>query len=113
MPDKLLDIDAAVPEGPAFFVRLGDLGLERDDPFKARREVGHLALLFCRPAVPSPGRQPGQTPLSLRPFALTSHTAGRPSRPSMRCPRHGQDCVKICTHERGDKRGGLADPRPG
>src|SRR5690349_10802627 len=77
MPDQLLDIDAAIPERPALLVRLGDLGLERDDTFKARREVGHVALLFCQPAAPSPGRQPGQTPLSLRPFALTSHTAGR------------------------------------
>jgi hypothetical protein len=46
MPDKLLNVHASVPERTAFFVWLGDLCLESDNSFEARREIGHLALLF-------------------------------------------------------------------
>ena len=40
-PDDLLDVDTAVAEGGAFLVRLGDLGLERDDPFEPVMHLGH------------------------------------------------------------------------
>ena len=33
--DQVLDVDAAVAQGAAVLVRLGDLGLERDDAFEA------------------------------------------------------------------------------
>src|SRR5262249_51141223 len=59
----------------AVLVWLRDLGLECDGPFKARREIGHLALLFRSADRVTRGRQAAQTPLSLRPFPLTSHTA--------------------------------------
>jgi hypothetical protein len=39
MAHELLDVNAAVPECAALFVRLGDFRLESDDPFKARLEV--------------------------------------------------------------------------
>jgi hypothetical protein len=39
--DELLDVDAAIAENAAFAVGLGDLGLDGDDAFEARLEVGH------------------------------------------------------------------------
>ena len=41
--DELLDVDAAVAEHAPFAVGLGDLGLDGDDAFEARGEVGHRA----------------------------------------------------------------------
>ena len=40
-PDDLLDVDAAVAQRGAFLVRLGDLGLERDDAFESVVYLGH------------------------------------------------------------------------
>jgi hypothetical protein len=40
MPDELLDVDSAVAKDAALSVGLGDLGLDRDDAFEARLEVG-------------------------------------------------------------------------
>jgi hypothetical protein len=77
MRDKLLNVHASVSERSAFLIRLGDLRFERDDPFKARREVGHLALLFLSAGRAMRGGNPGQTPLSLRPF-LSGHAAAVP-----------------------------------
>ena len=39
MADELLDVDAAVAEGAALAVRLGDLGLDGDDALEPRLEV--------------------------------------------------------------------------
>ena len=38
-PDQLLDVDAAVAQRAAVLVRLGDLGLERDDPCESGAEI--------------------------------------------------------------------------
>ena len=43
--DEVLDVHAAVAQRRALLVRLGDLGLERDDTLKAGYEVGHGSLL--------------------------------------------------------------------
>src|SRR5215469_1460874 len=80
MPDKLLDVHAAVPERAALLVWFGDLRLERDNPFKARREVGHLALLLVS-ADHAEGRPAGPNALSLRPSSLTSHMTACPVPP--------------------------------
>ena len=40
-PDELLDVDAAVAQGAALAVGLGDLGLDGDDAFETRLEVAH------------------------------------------------------------------------
>jgi hypothetical protein len=42
-PDELFDVDAAVAERPPVPVRLGDLGLERDDALEPGSEVRGLA----------------------------------------------------------------------
>jgi len=43
MPDKLLNVHAAVSERAALLIRLSDLSLKRDDALKARNKLGHLA----------------------------------------------------------------------
>ena len=45
MAHEFLDVDSAVPERTALLVGFGDLGLEGDDPFKARLEVRHRRFL--------------------------------------------------------------------
>ena len=73
--DELLDVDAAVAEGAALLVRLGDLRLEGDDALEAgleQRLVGHVAapqlrgvylvsvpILPCRPPGPRTTPRPG------------------------------------------------------
>ena len=42
LPDELLDVDAAIPQRTALAIGLGDLGLDRDDAFEPRLEVGRL-----------------------------------------------------------------------
>ena len=48
VPDELLDVDAAVAEGAALAVGLGDLGLDGDDAFEARLEVARRLSLIRR-----------------------------------------------------------------
>ena len=43
---------AAVAEHAAFAVRLGDLGLDGDDAFESRLEVGHRAGIYPNPVAP-------------------------------------------------------------
>ena len=44
--DQLGDVDAAVAQGAALPVGFGDLGLDGDDAFETRDEVGHPVLLW-------------------------------------------------------------------
>ena len=53
-PDELLDVDAAIAEGAALAVGLGDLGLDGDDAFETRLEVAHRT-----PFVEASGRPDG------------------------------------------------------
>ena len=41
LADELLDVHAAIPQGTALPVGLGDLRLEGDDPFEPRLELVH------------------------------------------------------------------------
>ena len=54
--DEILDVHAAVAERAAVLVRLGDLGLERDDAFESRLKIGHF-FSFLPPG--------GEAPLAL------------------------------------------------
>ena len=54
--DELLDVDAAVAEHAAFAVGLGDLGLDGDDAFEPRLEVGHRAGIYPNPVPPGTAR---------------------------------------------------------
>jgi hypothetical protein len=42
MPGQFLDVDSPVPKRSAFLVRLGNFGLEGDNPFKPWLEIRHL-----------------------------------------------------------------------
>ena len=42
--DQFLDVNSAIPERAALFVRLGDFRLERDDAFETWLEVRHRVL---------------------------------------------------------------------
>ena len=46
--DEVLDVDAAVAQGAAFFVWLGNLGLEGDDTLESRHEVRHVVHSHAR-----------------------------------------------------------------
>ena len=48
--DELLDVDAAVAEHAPLAVGLGDLGLDGDDAFEPRLEVGHRARNLPQPS---------------------------------------------------------------
>ena len=62
-PDEVLDVDAAIPQGAAVAIGLGDLGLEGDHTLQARLELAHrspLAVVLRDLTVPQrPPTEPG------------------------------------------------------